>query len=593
MGFTLPSLPSFQSVRSLLDTEPQVLYPSSATNTHSNTNHNATANSGRPPPSPSRGVTNGAGRVLPPVPDVWDRGGGIERGRGKGRRQSIAASGGGGPSNGLGLHLHPQGGSGVYLDPRLTTPGPIPGQGCSRPTHRRSQSATPAPHVNTDTNITSPLPLGRLTEYSRNSLASISALSLPTLAEIESDGRDTTTAPAEYLVQDPARSRRSSKASIYTSSANVSFSLPSSPLRPTPTQSLPSPLPLTLDVAPGLSVPPPTKSRNQLLVRPPSTPRAWSSVDIRHRPTQGESQDRILRSPDSELQRDLGGRKNLTRHASYTQANGHVRGHGKGKESISQVSDVAVLATWSFPTCDLGTDTTSFQTGVGSASNNCDAHRPPQGQGQGVSTLAERLKSLTTLQVNLPSQPNHATAAAPPPSPSQNQGLSTVYAPTVLSTPRNLNHPNVHRSSHSSPNILASARKGLRQPIPLGSGVRLGSSTNLHLSSSPGSLLSSSDKTDTSSPTSSLHSLPAQPIGMPNLTTDNLGAVSVTGGFRGWRMPWGSRRNSIVSQTSSRSLVQKGDDDLRERSFEDDGEVVSCGSDGEDVEERYINFDEI
>ena len=524
MVFSLPSLPSFQSVRSLLDTEPQVLYPASATN-HS-----------RPPPSPAKAPTNAAGRVLPPIPNDWDRDRERGRAQSRGRRQSVASSSGSraGPSesNGLGLHFNvPSNGAG--LTPGYGMAGQVQGQ--ARPTHRRSQSAVPA--------AVTPQPLGRLTEYSRNPLASTSATSLPTLVENETDS------PARPGIgEGHTRTRRSSRASIYSQHSQYShsqcspysqgISLPSSPLRPAVVISQSVPLPL------DLAVPPPPRARNQLLTRPPPTPRAWSSVDVRSR----ISPPSLAETPIPEL--EMNGRKNLTRHASY-------QGHGKGKGSVSQVSDVAVLATWSFPDTDSP------------ASSSSDRGRPVLERG--VSNLAERLKSLSILQTDLASGPQQqANPAGHTPRRPSNASLaphpSPGFGPTALSsTPRNAGHPRiVHRSSHSSPNILNAARKGLRQPVPLGSVAHSylnRSNSNAHLGSSPGSLLSSSDTTDTSSPTSSLHSLPGQP---PPIV-DNTGG---RGGLGGWRMPW-SRRNSMANDSSTR-LGLKNEEDMRERSFEGD-----------------------
>lgn len=583
MVFSLPSLPSFQSVRSLLDTEPQVLYPSSATN-HT-----------RPPPSPVRAPTNAAGRVLPPVPD-WDRGRptqaqGHRRGRRQSQSQSRSVAAGPSSSNGLGLNFNPSShGNGNGLAPGCGKTGQ--GQGQTRPTHRRSQSAVPAITATS-------LPLGRLTEYSRNSLASTSATSLPTLVEHEIDnpGAGTGAGTAAGIGgEGQTRTRRSSRASIYSQHSQHSqhsnyspysqgVSLPSSPLRPAATISQSVPLPL------DLSVPPPPRARNQLLTRPPPTPRAWSSADVRLRVSPPNSaQDCIpgLQPGDT----NLNGRMNMTRHASY------IQGHGKGKGSISQVSDVAVLATWSFP--DTHTD----------SSSSSSSSRGRRTSDQGVSNLADRLKSLSTLQTDLGplALPHHSSANTPTDTNPNAQALrrpsnaslaphpSPGFGPTILSsTPRNAGHPRiVHRSSHSSPNILNAARKGLRQPVPLGSGSGSAhghghapsylnrSNSNAHLGSSPGSLLSSSDTTDTSSPTSSLHSLPGQP------------PQAGGGGMKGWRMPW-SRRNSIANANADAS-GKRDEDDMRERSFEDedDREVISCGSDGsDDEEEHYIDYAQI
>lgn len=59
-------------------------------------------------------------------------------------------------------------------------------------------------------------------------------------------------------------------------------------------------------------------------------------------------------------------------------------------------------------------------------------------------------------------------------------------------------------------------------------------------------------------------------------------------------MPW-SRRNSMANDSSTR-LGLKNEEDMRERSFEgdeSDGELISCGSDGSDDDEEYIDFSHI
>jgi hypothetical protein len=157
-----------------------------------------------------------------------------------------------------------------------------------------------------------------------------------------------------------------------------------------------------------------------------------------------------------------------------------------------------------------------------------------------------------------------------------------------------------HRYTHSSPNLAigAGARRGLRQPIPLGSNSNNILINSVHngipasgLSSSPGgrSLLSSSDTSSSDfgpiSPASSLHSLPPQ----NQAKGDSALEQTKEGRWYDPRRAW-SRRASTASIS-----VSGGDKGVLE-AVEDDGEVIKVikREEGEEEEEEaYLDYDDI
>ncbi len=174
----------------------------------------------------------------------------------------------------------------------------------TRPSHRRSQFALPpglsqsqvAPGHSQLGRRPGPSPMGKLQEFSRNPLASASAISLPTLAEMEFDGlTPSPSIPPSPMVR--PRTRRCSRISM--------ISPVEAPSPVTASSSVPPPQNLSVHA----SMPPPAR------LRPPPSPRSWSTQEFP-----------------------------ATRPKSlYT----HSRRPSLG--STSSVSDVAVLATWSFP----------------------------------------------------------------------------------------------------------------------------------------------------------------------------------------------------------------------------------------------------
>jgi len=504
MVFSLPHLPSLPSLRNILDPEPQVLYPHSATNT--------------PLPSPSAKARI---KNLPPVPDDWAQ----ERERG--RRTSISSSS---TRNGL------------------APPPAASASASARPTHRRAHSAMPlhAAPVHAQ---------GRLTEFSlgQNLLASTSALSLPTLVEAEAD----------TYIEPGLHRRRGSRSSITSNTSGMS-SLPPSPRRPH--ASLPNPNPT--------SVPPPVTRTSK---RPVLSPRAWSVTDVRpiH---EHESETNPSSSATASNHVKAPVRKGLTRHQNYTTTRPafitaptptrpRLAAVSERRMSSSQVSDVAVLASWHFPD-EAATEGPAGSGGSGGITNGL-AGAEDIGSGKpglkrthsampsaGSSRdLADRLRSLAAIDTS-----------------SFTLSTSSTTTPTGTNlAPRPFQPKLSHRYTHSSPNLNIYAtppghRRGLRQPTPLGS--------NHNLSSSPGSLSLSVSTSDTDSTVE-----PVSPVGsMASAKWYDLGSKAKA---------WGRRGSSISVNTPSVPVeVDEVESGLK-------GLELHNKEEEEEDEEVYIDFDSI
>jgi hypothetical protein len=501
MVFSLPHLPSLPSLRNILDPEPQVLYPPSATNT--------------PLPSPSAKARI---KNLPPVPDDWAQ----ERERG--RRTSISSSS-----------------SRHGLAPPSASPASAGGLG--RPTHRRAHSAMPlhAAPVHAQ---------GRLTEFSlgQNLLASTSALSLPTLVEAEAD----------TYIEPGLHRRRGSRSSITSNTSGMS-SLPPSPRRPH--ASLPNPNPT--------SVPPPVPRTSK---RPVLSPRAWSVTDVRpiH---EHESEAETSSNVNPKANATAG--KGLTRHQSYTTtrpaiisapARPRLAAVSERRMSSSQVSDVAVLASWHFPDEAAtegpggsgGSTSGPVEAGnIGSGKPGLQRTHSAMPSAGSSRDLADRLRSLAAIDTS-----------------SSTLSTSSTTTPTGAGTnliPRPFQPKLSHRYTHSSPNLNIYAtppghRRGLRQPTPLGS--------NHNLSSSPGSLSLSVSTSDTDSTVE-----PVSPVGsMASAKWYDLGSKAKA---------WGRRGSSISVNTPSVPVeVDEVESGLK-------GLELHNKEEEEEDEEVYIDFDRI
>lgn len=395
----------------------------------------------------------------------------------------------------------------------------------SRPSHRRSQSALPPGLAS---RRPGPSPMGRLQEFSRNPLASVSAISLPTLAELEAHEPD----PSPSIPPSPVvrpRYRQSSRIAV--------ISEPDSP---------------NLPISATSSVPPPQHASMPPLSRPrpPASPRSGSTLVIPVR-------DRIQ---------------------------SHSRRPSLG--STSSVSDVAVLATWSFPASPEKTMTTASQ--------------PSE-------RLRDRLRSLSSLDTatstshptattNSTSTPTSTSTLTNPPkeSPRRPNLPTLTHRHTHSPTPLQLQFPNPPPSHSFLPPPRPQRRptaSRLRQPNPLtmphdslSLGIGIGVGT---LSSSPGSMISddaSSVSVLCPSPTNSVESLPQ--------IQGSVG-TSVSGGGegKGWLGLGKWRRRAL--DVSSHSKYGEG---RMEAGRMESVLTVDEGEDAVDVErddEAYIDFDEI
>jgi hypothetical protein len=388
---------------------------------------------------------------------------------------------------------------------------------------------------------------GRLTEFSlgQNLLASTSALSLPTLVEAEAD----------TYIEPGLHRRRGSRSSITSNTSGMS-SLPPSPRRPH--ASLPNPNPT--------SVPPPVPRTSK---RPVLSPRAWSVTDVRpiH---EHESETETSSNANANVNAKAPPRKGLTRHQSYTTtrpaiitapARPRLAAVSERRMSSSQVSDVAVLASWHFP--DEAATGGSGWIGGGEGAGNVEGKpglkrthsaMPSAGSSR---DLADRLRSLAAIDTS-PSTLSTSSTTTP-------TGTGTNLIPRPFQPKLS------HRYTHSSPNLNIYAtppghRRGLRQPTPLGS--------NHNLSSSPGSLSLSVSTSDTDSTVE-----PVSPVGsMVSAKWYDLGSKAKA---------WGRRGSSISVNTPSVPVeVDEVESGLK-------GLELHNKEEEEEDEEVYIDFDRI
>ncbi|KAK8870104.1 hypothetical protein IAR55_000674 [Kwoniella newhampshirensis] len=575
MVFQFPSLPSGK-FSTFIDTSPPVFYPAPKPTPPRDRSRSKSTNvdsPGRPYlPSyqSSYSLSNAQYKADEPVPDcpssrprlgnllhasisvsdvserIWEPlpGGGLNQRRGSVGSASIASSSIGGGGGG--------GGGGGSWTP-------------TKPSHRRSQSALPLPGRNHPSSAPAPVqplfsrpspsPMGRLQEFSRNALASTSAVSLPTLVESETDictsaggGHSVPASPivrplhrpvsqtARIIPPSPLLSPTSSSSPIaeleeglqgVTVSGPVYSSVPPPQHQSMPPPSYLPPLPFAL----------PSPSRAGGRSRPPASPRSWSVQDI----SAGVTRPPSLR---------------------------HRRASIESNSSVS-LSDVAVLATWSFPAspenrAPAGSETTSALGGGG------DEER---GRKPGPSErLKERLRNISGVETtsSLSSSLSISLGLAgsgggSPISRGNASGTPPRSTMTRPSRPLPSHLSNLHRHTHSSPNLLQlptppkpvagsitsmgppappnpllpppkpqrrPTTTRLRQPNPLsmpvdhtqghghgfsisqsstysvGTSTIVGGGGGKELSSSPGSMVSDSSSLLCPSPTSSVKSLP-------------------------------------------------------------------------------------
>lgn len=411
----------------------------------------------------------------------------------------------------------------------------------TRPTHRRAHSAMPAPPPPPNfvlsaarprlsvatTNV--PSPMGRLQEFSRNPVASASAVSLPTLAELDLQG-DTPVSPLIRPVRPMSR-------------ASIISPVDREPLSPLSiSSSLPPEDDLTEEdeVVRTSFVPPPQPASR------PWSPRSQSANDVRpfgaRRGSNSSASGRPLSRSGTALARHPS-LSSFRRPSLQTDLPQSI--------SSTSVSDVAVMATWSLsdppaaqaaPEVDTAGRLNRFSLGraqslkssasytskrlqgIASLSNSPSmgamgpplsipvrAALPPKAATQPPSSLLHGRSAHLVNHRHTHSSPNLAIplehslgAMLPPPRP----------APMIADCSRRPNTLSAPQEQGSVANLMAASMTGryaAGPPLAAGAGVCL--------SSSPGSLsLSQSTNSDSSSillpsPTNSVMSLPLMPHG--------------------------------------------------------------------------------
>ena len=216
-------------------------------------------------------------------------------------------------------------------------------------------------------------------------------------------------------------------------------SVPPSPRRPH--ASLPNPNPT--------SVPPPVPRTNSK--RPVLSPRAWSVMDVRpiH---EHESETETSSSANVNVNANVKApaRKGLTRHQSYTTtrpaftpapARPRLAAVSERRMSSSQVSDVAVLASWHFPDDDNTAGATTVgcaEGGIGEGKPGLKRTHSAMPSAGSSRDLADRLRSLAAIDT----------------SPSTLSSTSTTPTGTATNlVPRPFQPKLSHRYTHSSPNL--------------------------------------------------------------------------------------------------------------------------------------------
>ncbi|WVW85120.1 hypothetical protein I302_107157 [Kwoniella bestiolae CBS 10118] len=612
MVFTLPSLPS-GILGGLIDTSPPVFYPTTRntptklSRTRSRSRSNATQTVDSPiqtiPPSPSltpikSNQNTGLGSLLPASASVTDLTGDWEPlpGGGLGEKRRLSTS----SFNGTAL-----GSRACSPPPRLKTP--------TRPTHRRCHSALPASAL--------PPPTGKLQEFSisRNPLASTSAISLPTLIEGQGEPSHRSMPPSPLI---NPHSRKPSKSKI----SPISLTLALEEEEGDDEDRIPE-LQFT---KPSLersnsnsSVPPPNLSNSYASMPPPPL----NPINITYSPS---SKNRMARSPTRPIASPRSWSVQDIHSLTGTPRKG-LHSRRSSIESTSSVSDIAVLATWSFP------DTPPKNDGIAAGDMISDMDRG-RGRKPGSSErLKERLKNIPGIETGSFAFPSSGSLPSLP-KPPVPLGTSNTDTPDSKTTtlvkpsrplPSYLRNGSGHRHTHSSPNLLTIPTRQhgtmgppalpsfssnplfpppkpvqrrpttsrLRQPNPLsmpthqtqpslGGGKELGSSPG-----STGSL--SETSTLCPSPTASIKSLPSVSV---NSDSENM-APSGNGGKAWWSFP-AFKRDRSHSRESDRD---KDDGDVevlsrlvvrKEYGWEVESEILGKGTEDHDgEEEEYIDLE--
>ncbi|WVF69106.1 hypothetical protein IAT40_003880 [Kwoniella sp. CBS 6097] len=591
MVFSLPSLPS-GLFTSLIDTSPPVFYPAPSSSRNTPTKPRARAQSTTDSPQRPREALPSPSRQQH-VPDALPASASVHDFQGE---WEPLASGGIGDRR-----------CSISAPPNMAQLTP------TRPTHRRAHSALPT--AGRLSFSTQPLgPTGRLTEISRNSLASTSAVSLPTLAEgvVETpltSARSGGSVPPSPLVR--PRRRTSAKTSPISPSLNVSDDRTESLVdipdlnvaktvynRQRAHSSVPPPH------HPGESSMPPHHQAGESSMPPPPL----RPMNITYSPSKARPPSRPLISPRSWSAQDIHSAAG-SRSPSYKGM--HSRRASIESNSSVSVSDVAVLATWSFPNKN--------QPEHQEAENGDDVKEEDRGRRFGPSErLKERLRNIPGVETG----PFPSSSSVP----SLNTARPTKRSNTIVRPSRPLpSHLTArHRHTHSSPNLLQipgatigssmgppaipvstsnpllpppkpvtrrPTTSRLRQPNPLTMATDSPGKQQHHgtcLGSSPGSMGSVSDtSTLCPSPTTSVKSLPAA-----NLSDDGESEKSQKGR---WGLP-GIKRGVSLSRAEKKDVIVEIGRDQRRSSLSDTSSQVTINDRGEwesGDEEEYIDLDDM
>nr|KIR84355.1 hypothetical protein I308_05370 [Cryptococcus tetragattii IND107] len=479
----------------------------------------------------------------------------------------------------------------------------------ARPRHRRSQSAVQLPAKS----FLSISP----SEFSRNPLASVSATSLPTLAELELPKEDLGVSASGpvisgdriYMPPSPIvkpKNRLSRGASI------ISTASTSGPLSPNMLM---------------VSTFSDSDTRSRSLVPPPqpaSTSQTQAAYASMPPPPLRPDPDSITYSPSRNVARPIPSLTHSFQDAPPSRLSRPCHQRRASVDSVASVelSDVAVMATWSFPASPSPEKQPRYAPSREPTQDHGKDKQPRQS-----TRLRERLKSLSGLGTSCGTSSNDG----PHSNSSGKTSMSTAESSeTVIRASKPLQSylTGRHRHTYSSPNLVVHTPSGtgspratgppsnallptlrpqrrttttrLRKPNPLSMHTsnsastatlrRANSSTGAkgELSSSPESMIS--DTTTCPSPTLSVCSLAAGPA----ITVHVDGENSEKEGETTWWpvMPSLRRRSKLrISEKSATSEVESLDGTPLEGETQDRSEEDGFGLDMDDQEEKYIDMD--
>lgn len=491
----------------------------------------------------------------------------------------------------------------------------------ARPRHRRSQSAVqlPAKSLLFISPSGEPGPQNRLQEFSRNPLASVSATSLPTLAELELPTEDLGVSASGPVINGDRISMPPSpvvkpKNRLSRGASIISTASTSGPLSPNMLM---------------VSTFSDSDTRSRPLVPPPqpaSTSQSQAAYASMPPPPLRPDPDSITYSPSRNVARPIPSLTHSFQDAPPSRMHNrpcHQRRASVDSVASVELSDVAVMATWSFP----ASPSPEKQPRFASSREPTQDHDKDKQPGQST-RLRERLKSLSGLDTSCGTSSNDG----PHSNSSGKTSMSTAESSeTVIRASKPL--PSYltgrHRHTYSSPNLVVHRPSGtgspsstgpppnnallptlrqqrrttttrLRKPNPLSMHTsnsaptatlrRANSSTGAKggLSSSPESMIS--DTTTCPSPTLSVRSLAAGPAITVHVDGEN---GEKEGETTWWPvMPSLRRRSkSRISEKSATSEVESLDGTPLEGETQERSEEDGFGLDVDDQEEKYIDMD--